>query len=101
MCQKLTHRLCVANSATLQRTENVDVWTFRHLGLVAPWWTHRRAAIGTRAAQAPAAITSSNSASTAAWPLMSLTRTSVAVPYCGRRALNAKSCAASKSSMSS
>jgi hypothetical protein len=46
-------------------------------------------------------ITSSNRASAAAWPLMSLMRTSVAVPYCGRSALNAKSCAASESCMSS
>ena len=45
--------------------------------------------------------TSSNSASAAVWPLMSLTRTSMAVPYCGRRALNARSCAASESSVSS
>ena len=39
----------------------------------------------------PAAITSSKSASTAAWPLTSLTLTSVALPCRGRMALIARS----------
>jgi hypothetical protein len=41
----------------------------------------------------PAAITSSNNASTSAWPIVSLTLTRVVLPCSGRMALMARSCA--------